>query len=88
MSGGGGFAGQSFIYNAMLQLTSVSGGGRDIQYSYSPTQNNGKIVSETDVVSGETVSYTYDTLNRLATAVSNSSSAPWGRASPMMALAI
>jgi len=43
-------AGQSFIYNAMLQLTSVSGGGRDIQYSYSPTQNNGKIVSETDLV--------------------------------------
>jgi YD repeat-containing protein len=80
MSGGGGFAGQSFTYNAMLQLTGVSGGGRNMQYNYSPTQNNGKIVSETDLVSGETVSYTYDALNRLATAVSNSSSAPWGQA--------
>jgi RHS repeat-associated protein len=79
MSGGGGFAGQSFIYNAMQQLTQVSGGGRNIQYNYSANQNNGKIVSQTDLVSGETVSYTYDALNRLATAVSNSSSAPWGQ---------
>ena len=74
-------AGQSFIYNAMLQLTSVSGGGRDIQYNYSANQNNGKIVSETDLVSGEQVNYTYDALNRLATAMTsdNPNVAQWGQ---------
>ena len=38
---------------------------------YSATQNNGKITSETDIVSGEQVAYTYDSLNRLATATSS-----------------
>ena len=35
------------------------------QYNYSATQNNGRILSQTDVVSGESVTYAYDTLNRL-----------------------
>jgi len=32
----------------------------------SATQNNGKITSQTDVLSGEQITYTYNTLNRLA----------------------
>src|SRR5579885_1011120 len=70
-----------FSYNSMLQLTQVSGGGRNIQYNYSANQNNGKIVSETDVVSGEQVNYTYDALNRLATAMTsdNPNVAQWGQ---------
>ena len=37
------------------------------QYIYSPTQNNGRITQM--VASGETVDYTYDSLNRLISAV-------------------
>jgi len=37
---------QSFTYNSMQQLTQVSGGGMNIQFNYSATQNNGKIVSQ------------------------------------------
>jgi RHS repeat-associated protein len=74
MSGGlyfGSYGSESRSYNAMRQLTGISTGGRNLQYNYSATQNNGKIVSEKDLVSGEQVSYTYDTLNRLASASSN-----------------
>jgi hypothetical protein len=31
----------------------------------SATQNNGRILSQTDVVSGETITYSYDSLNRM-----------------------
>jgi RHS repeat-associated protein len=37
-------------------------------YNYSATQNNGRIVSSADAVTGENVSYTYDSLNRLIAA--------------------
>jgi hypothetical protein len=37
----------------------------DMQYDFSTTQNNGKIVSVVDGVNHETLGYTYDTLNRL-----------------------
>jgi hypothetical protein len=43
--------------------------------TFSPTQNNGRITQFTDNFSHQTVSYTYDTLNRLATSSSN---AGWG----------
>src|SRR5579883_2032351 len=71
----------TYSYNSMLQLTGISGGGKNIQYNYAATQNNGKIVSETDVVSGEQVNYTYDALNRLATAMTsdNPNVAQWGQ---------
>jgi hypothetical protein len=36
-SAGGAYGGQSFSYNATLQLTGVSGGGMNIQYNYSST---------------------------------------------------
>ena len=38
------------------------------QYNYSATQNNGKITSQYDALSGEKVAYFYDSLNRLASA--------------------
>jgi len=41
----------------------------DITYTFpSATTNNGKIASQTDNISGETVSYQYDSLNRLSSA--------------------
>jgi len=39
-------------------------------YNFSATQNNGRIVSSSDAVTGENVSYTYDALNRLIAATS------------------
>ena len=68
-------------YNAMLQLTSVyansSSGLVNVTYNYSSTQNNGKIASQTDNVSGEQVVYAYDALNRLASAAATSGT--WGQ---------
>ena len=53
-------------YNANLQMTElVSGASVHLKYNYSGTQNNGRITSMQDVISGETVTYTYDSLNRL-----------------------
>ena len=60
----------SRTYNSLLQLTSDGTRG----YIYSATQNNGRIVQTTDPQMG-TVTYGYDSLNRLASA---SSSAGWG----------
>jgi YD repeat-containing protein len=76
-SANGAYGGQSFSYNAMLQLTGVSGGGVNIQYNYSSTHNNGKIISQVDMISGEQVNYAYDALNRLASAQTQSNS--WGQ---------
>ena len=52
----------------------------DMQYTYSGTQNNGRITQSTDgtIAGGETVVYTYDTLNRLTKA--ETTSAAWGDA--------
>ena len=60
-------------YNSLLQVTGAAawyntGYAMNMQYNYSGTQNNGRIVSSVDGVTGEQVSYTYDWLNRLATA--------------------
>ncbi|MBV9266851.1 MAG: glucosaminidase domain-containing protein [Acidobacteriaceae bacterium] len=53
-------------YNANLQMTElVSGANVHFKYNYSATQNNGRILSQTDVISGETITYSYDSLNRL-----------------------
>lgn len=37
-------------------------------YNYLATQNNGRMVSSSDTVNGQTVNYTYDVLNRLTVA--------------------
>jgi hypothetical protein len=55
-------------YNANLQLTQLTSGGYSFNYNYSATQNNGRIQSMNDVISGETVTYQYDSLNRLINA--------------------
>src|SRR6266567_1143295 len=63
-----GFA-ENRTYNANLELTDlVSGSNVHLKYNYSATQNNGKITSQQDVISGETVTYQYDTLKRLTQA--------------------
>ena len=55
-------------YNANLQLTElVSGTSVHFKYGYSATQNNGKILSMQDAISGETIAYQYDSLQRLTT---------------------
>jgi RHS repeat-associated protein len=40
----------------------------NMQYVYSTSQNNGQITQAIDAVSGETIDYAYDSLNRLITA--------------------
>jgi hypothetical protein len=54
---------ESRTYNSMVQLTQLtvsnsSGTQVNTTYTYSGTQNNGKIVSQYDAISGETVQYT------------------------------
>jgi len=66
-------------YNALQQLigATVTGNGTTVmnmQYGYSPAQNNGRILQSIDAVLSETVNYTYDSLNRLSTAISTSGS--------------
>jgi len=59
-------------YNSPEQLISQSvPDSLNMTYNYSATQNNGRIVSSVDGMTGESTSYTYDALNRL-TAASNS----------------
>src|SRR5205823_6631066 len=53
-------------YNSRLQLTRVTVPGvMDMQYVFSPTQNNWQITQSIDGITGEQVTYTYDPLNRL-----------------------
>jgi RHS repeat-associated protein len=64
-------------YNAMGQLTNITvPGSMNITYNYSPTQNNGKITSQVDSLTGEQVTYAYDSLNRLISAQAGTS---WGQ---------
>jgi RHS repeat-associated protein len=78
VGGSGGAPTETRAYNSIGQLKQLtSGSGVNLQYNFSASQNNGKIVSETDVLSGETVAYTYDSLNRLASATS--STPAWGQ---------
>ncbi len=55
-------------YNVNLQLSELVSGSFPYKYNYSATQNNGRITSMNDVISGETVAYQYDTLTRLINA--------------------
>ena len=68
-------------YNANLQLTElVSGVSVHRKYNYSATQNNGQITSQQDLVSGETISYQYDSLKRLVQAsAAGDPSASWAQ---------
>src|SRR5581483_11923431 len=51
---------------ALNQLTSLTVGSTSFQYNYAAGQNNGQIASAT--ISGEQVTYGYDTLKRLTSA--------------------
>ncbi len=76
----GAWAGETRTYNSLKQLTALASGTLSINYTFPSTYNNGKISSQTDTVSGETVTYTYDALNRLATAENQSTFSPsWGQ---------
>ncbi len=70
-------------YNVNGQLTSLNWGGAPgspaypsvgpvggIQYSYPATGNNGQIAQAVDSLSGETITYSYDSLKRLTSATS------------------
>jgi RHS repeat-associated protein len=66
----GGFGQETRGYNSLMQLTSIASSKISMTYNFSATQNNGRIVSSADAVTGENVSYTYDSLNRLIAAAS------------------
>ena len=55
----------------------------NLHYTYSATQNHGKITTQKDKLSGEDVQYTYRTLNRLiaasTTAASDAAGVSWGQ---------
>ena len=62
-------------YNSLQQLTNITTSDPylpsskiNITYNYTAGSNNGKIGSATDAISGETVTYQYDSLNRLISA--------------------
>lgn len=65
------------VMGQMTQLTWTQGSSNpsypsgSIQYTYSATQNNGQITQAVDSVSGETISYQYDSLKRLISASSS-----------------
>ncbi len=62
-------ASESRTYNTLVQLTNVTIPGQiNMTYNYPAGANSGKISSQSDSISGETVTYTYDSLNRLLTA--------------------
>jgi YD repeat-containing protein len=66
-------------YNSLLQLTRMTvAGAMDMEYVYLGGQNNGRITQAKDWISGETVGYTYDALNRLASAAATNGT--WGQA--------
>jgi YD repeat-containing protein len=78
MTGVNGAPSETRTFNSIGQMTQLTSGSLTRNYAFSSTQNNGKITSENDPVSGETVSYTYDSLNRLASATS-SDTPGWGQ---------
>ena len=55
------------LFQMTRQKTTMSDGetASDLEYRFSATQNNGRIVSRKNWNSGEEVLYTYDALNRL-----------------------
>ena len=59
--------------NQMTQLTITGTQPLNISYNFTAGANNGKITSQTDNISAETVTYQYDSLNRLLSASSSQS---------------
>ena len=59
--------------NQMTRLTITGSAPLDISYNFPAGTNNGKIATQKDNLSGETVTYQYDSLNRLISASSTQS---------------
>ena len=66
----GGWDTEQRSYNSLMQLTSIGGAGVNLFYNFTAGANNGRIASMTDNVTNETVTYQYDSLNRLIAASS------------------
>lgn len=70
-------------YNSRLQLTRLTVPGVvDYEYRFSSSQNDGRITSRKEYVSGEDVTYQYDSLQRLISAMTThtTGTAPqWGQ---------
>ncbi|MBL0159887.1 MAG: hypothetical protein IPP47_22760 [Bryobacterales bacterium] len=66
-------------YNVLEQLAHQLGLGKNIEYRYSTTANDGRITHWKDWVSGEEVAYQYDALGRLSSAETpGDQAADWG----------
>ncbi|HEY3444428.1 MAG TPA: RHS repeat-associated core domain-containing protein [Paludibaculum sp.] len=66
-------------YNVLGQLAHQLGLGKNIEYRYSTTANDGRITHRKDWVSGEEVAYQYDALGRLSSAETpGDQSTDWG----------
>src|SRR5436309_97868 len=74
----GGYYTETRTYSSRLQLTRLTvQGAMDMEYRYSATQNNGQITQQKDWISGEEVTYGYDSLQRLISAVTTGPE--WGQ---------
>ena len=80
---------QTKTFNVRGQLTRMTATGAadtgyttpqtvDLQYNFSGTVNDGRLTSRQDLVSGEAVNYTFDTLGRL-TYANNTGTSPWSQ---------
>jgi RHS repeat-associated protein len=71
---------ESRQYNSLAQLIQLTAGVTSVNYSYNfPTgTNNGKISSAYNAVTGETITYQYDSLNRLSSAAGSGWSDAYG----------
>jgi RHS repeat-associated protein len=71
-------------YNVLTQLATLtaqnsSGTVENLTYDYPSGANNGKLTSMYNAVSGETITYTYDSLNRLLTGSGAGGGSNWGQ---------
>jgi RHS repeat-associated protein len=72
-------ANETRTYNSTNQMTRLSiPSSLDISYNFPGTTNNGQISSQTDNISGETVTYQYDSLKRLISASGSGWSETYG----------
>ena len=74
--------GETRTYNIIGQLTRIASGSNfDERYDYHATQNDGRITGKKNLVSGEEVLYAYDSLQRLASAitVTDANVTQWGQ---------
>jgi len=65
-------------YNVLGQLTRLAVPNKlDKTYTFSSTNNDGRITQMTDAISGETIDYQYDSLRRLSSAATTGPQ--WGQ---------